>query len=29
MQKEIAPIYGNSHKKCTSLAAIAKYIATN
>jgi len=23
MQKEIAPFYGNSHKKCNSLAAIA------
>jgi len=24
-QKEIAPFYGNSHKKCTSLAAIARH----
>jgi len=23
MQKEIAPFYGNSHKKCNSLSAIA------
>jgi len=27
MQEEIAPFYGNNHKKCTSLAAIATYIA--
>jgi len=26
-QKEIAPFYGNSHKICISLAAVAKYIA--
>jgi len=26
VQKEIAPFYGSSHKKCTSLAAIARYI---
>ena len=26
-QKEIAAFYGNSRKKCTSLAAIARYIA--
>ena len=26
-QNEIAPFYGNSHKKCSSLAAVAKYIA--
>ena len=25
--KEIAPFYGNSYKKCTSLAAIVRYIA--
>jgi len=25
-QKEISPFYGNSHKKCTSLAAIARYV---
>ena len=24
--QKIAPVYGNSHKKCTSLAAIARYI---
>jgi len=24
-QKEIAPFYGNNHKKCTSLAAIARH----
>jgi len=26
-QKEITPFYGNCHKKCSSLAAEAKYIA--
>ena len=26
-QKEIAPFYSNHHKKCTSLAAIVRYIA--
>jgi len=25
-QKEIAPFYGNSHKNCILLAAIARYI---
>ena len=27
VHKALAPFYGNSHKKCTSLAAIAEYIA--
>jgi len=27
VHKALAPFYVNSHKKCTSLAAIAKYIA--
>ena len=27
MQQEIAPFYGSSHKKCTSLAAITRCIA--
>ena len=29
MQKEIDPFYGDGHKKCTSLAAVARYIATS
>jgi len=28
-QTEVTPFYGNIHKKCTSLAAIARYIAIN
>jgi len=24
-QKEIAPLYGNSHQKCTSLTAITRH----